>query len=149
MKIVTLFVFIIYATVSEARMDKNELKDWLQSRETAKLIKDFGGQGVVCSRTKLKPGSLEGVREWFKTLKERQDALIAFTEEGVSLESVFIEKSGDDYFLIFYMRSDDFKKTYEAIQKAMLPITVFHYNCWQTYCEKETEIMEMVFDLER
>ena len=130
-------------------MDEKELKEWLQSRKTTKLIEDFGQGGVVCSRTKLKSGSLDAVREWFRTLKERKEELIAFTEEGVSLESVFIEKSGDDYFLIFYMRSENFKKTYEAIQKAMLPITVYHFNCWQTYCEDETETLELIFDLER
>jgi hypothetical protein len=130
-------------------MNEDELKEWLKARTTPKKIENFGNQGVVCSRTKLKPGSLDGVREWFKTLKERQDELIAFTEEGVSLESVFIEKSGDDYFLIFYIRSDDFKKTYEAIQKAMLPITVYHFNCWETYCEAGSEVLELMFDLKR
>lgn len=129
-------------------MNKNELTTWLQSRVAVRKIETIGHK-VVCTRTKLKKGALESVRKWFQTLKERKDELLAFTEEGISLESVFLEKSEDDYFLIFYARSNDFKKTYEAIQKAMLPITFYHYNCWQTYCEDSSDIMELLFDLER
>lgn len=129
-------------------MNENELTDWLETRNATSEVKNITSK-VVCTRTKLKKNSLDGVRKWFQTLKERKEELLAFTEEGISLESVFIEKIGDDHFLIFYARSDDFEKTYEAIKKAMLPITVYHYNCWQTYCEEESELLELVFDLER
>lgn len=148
-----LFIFICshcFTATQEVLMDEKEVREYLHSRDklTDEIV-SFSPQGVVCSRTKLKPNSVEGVREWFKTLKSRKDELLAFTEEGISLESVFLEQVGDDHFLIFYMRGDDFKKTYEAIQKAMLPITVYHFNCWQKYCEDDSKPLELLFDLER
>ena len=141
--------FLPYLPLWSDSMDTQQTKEWLESRELIKKVSDFASRQVICTRTKLKKDGLDGVRKWFQTLHDRKEELLAFTEEGISLESVFIEKAGDDYFLIFYARSQDFKKTFEAIQKAMLPITVYHYNCWEAYCEKESEILELVFDLQR
>ena len=129
-------------------MDMREVKSWLQSRNIPNSISKVRPQ-VVCTRTKLKKGSLDAVRKWFQTLYDRKDELLAFTEEGISLESVFLEKSGDDDFLLFYARSDDFEKTYKAILKALLPITVYHYSCWKSCCEDDSETLEVLFDLER
>ena len=46
-----------------------------------------------CVKIKLKPNSLEKVREWAQTINERKDeALATLRDEGVILETVFLDQ---------------------------------------------------------
>lgn len=47
-----------------------------------------------CIKIKLKPNSLEKVREWTKTMNERKDkALATLRDENVILETVFLDQT--------------------------------------------------------
>ncbi len=50
-------------------------------------------------KIKLKPNSLEKVREWAKTLNERKDKVIeTLRDESVILESVFLDQNSEGDF---------------------------------------------------
>ncbi len=63
---------------------------------------------VICKRIRLKPGSLPRVYEWAATLTQRRDeALATLKDQGVVVESAFLERAADGDFLVYYMRADD------------------------------------------
>jgi hypothetical protein len=108
-----------------------------------------GCNQVLCGRIKIKAGALEEVREWFKILTDRKDELLyAFSQEGVWLESVFLEHAQDGDYLIYYTRQDDLEKVYTTLGKLGLPIRLFHVECWKKHCE-ECIVLEPLFDLQR
>ena len=52
-----------------------------------------------CVKIKLKPNSVEKVREWAKTINERkEEALATLRDEGVILEAVFLDKTAKAIF---------------------------------------------------
>ena len=55
---------------------------------------------TICIRTKLKKGSLDDVRKWFQTLRERPDEVLqSLEDEGVIVESAFLDKQDSDFLL--------------------------------------------------
>ena len=91
---------------------------------------------TICIKTKIKPGHIEKVRLWFRTLLERRDeTLETLRNEGVVVESAFIDKQGDDLYLIYYMKAENIDKAYEVFTKSTSPIDLYHKDCWKKHCE--------------
>lgn len=104
---------------------------------------------TVCFRIKLKPGSIEGVRIWFKTLKEREaETLKTLENEDVIVESVFLDKHGENFYLIYYMKAKSIANAREVAKKSLLPIDVYHKECREKFCE-EYEKLEPLLDFHR
>jgi hypothetical protein len=54
-----------------------------------------------CVKIKLKPDSIEKVHEWARIINERKtEALATLHDEGVILESVFLDQNSEGDFLI-------------------------------------------------
>lgn len=108
-----------------------------------------GAEKVICVRALLKKDQVDAVRNWFHTLQHRKyEVLETFREEGVWVESVFLEKAGEDDYLIYYLRADDVQQAMAIFQKSSHPIDLFHKDCWKKYIEMAT-VLEPVFDLQR
>ncbi len=61
---------------------------------------------TVCVRVRLKPGSVERVREWAAELNRRRDEVSAtLRDEGVVVESVFLDQAASDDFLVYYLKA--------------------------------------------
>lgn len=104
---------------------------------------------TVCFRVKLKAGSLEGVRKWFQTLRERSAEVIQTLEqEEVYIESVFLDKIGNDDYIIYYLRAKDIAHARLVTQKSTLPIDVYHKECKQNYCVENIKL-EPLLDFHR
>lgn len=104
---------------------------------------------VICTRTKLKKGVLQDVRHWLKTLNDCKDEVIeTFRDEGVWVESAFLEKVGEDDYLVYYMRADDVQQAKAVCQKSSHPIDHFHRECWRKFADT-TSVLELAFDLQR
>ncbi len=85
------------------------------------------GAEVDCVRMKLKPGSLERVREWQAELAGRQDeVLVTLVDEGVFIESVFLEWAIDGDYLIYYMRGRDLAKNRDTARRSPHEIDEYH-----------------------
>ena len=102
----------------------------------------------ICVRVKLKEGMLEEVRQWFHTLMNRSaETLESLQNEGVIVESTFLDRQPSGDFLIYYLRAQDIEKAMDVFQNSSLTIDAYHKECWSKYCEKSTHL-EQLFDLD-
>jgi hypothetical protein len=127
------------------------MDDYYESRTDGVLEQalEKGCNQVLCGRIKIKDGALNEVKYWFQTLNSKKEELLyAFSQEGVWLESVFLEHAKDGDYLIYYTRQDDLKTVYEVLAKLGLPIRLFHVECWKKCCD-ECIVLEPLFDLQR
>lgn len=76
---------------------------------------------------KLKPDSLDRVREWAKAINKRKDeALATLRDEAVVAESWFLLSLDDGDYLLAYMRAKDMKKAHEAVKDSLHEIDALH-----------------------
>jgi arabinogalactan endo-1,4-beta-galactosidase len=102
-----------------------------------------------CVKIKLKPNSIEKVRTWAKTINERKDeALATLRDEGVVLETVFLDRTTEGDFLICLMRAENFERAKKAVQKSVHAIDEYHQN-FKKECWMDDKKLEMLIDLDR
>lgn len=102
---------------------------------------------VVCARVKLKPGSLPQVRAWAAHLHaHRAEALRTLDDEGVSVESVFLETGPDGDSLVYYLRAADIDAAFEIARRSEAVIEQYHrrfkHDTWL-----EVNRLELLVDL--
>jgi hypothetical protein len=102
-----------------------------------------------CVKIKLKPNSIEKVRAWARTIDERkEEALATLRDEGVMLETVFLDQTSEGDFLIYLMKAESFEKAKEAVKHSAHAIDEYHQNfkkeTWET-----GKKLEMLIDLDR
>ena len=103
---------------------------------------------TICIKTKLKKEFISEIRLWFQTLKERVDeTLVSLENEGVIVESAFLDTQGDDLYLIYYMKAKDISQAYDAFNKSTLEIDHYYKECWKKYCEGRV-VLEELLDLD-
>jgi hypothetical protein len=104
---------------------------------------------VLCSRIKLKPGSLPRVREWARVMQERRDEALATLEaEGVYEEIVFLDSSEDGDYLVIFMRAADMDRAQEVGRTSETPIDQYHKAFKRDVIESGRGL-ELLIDLER
>lgn len=102
-----------------------------------------------CFKIRLKPGSMERVREWAKTMNQRRDeALATLRDETVVAESVFLDRTEDGDFLIYYLKAGSFEKSAEVAQKSLHEIDEYHRRFMQETRVDGTKL-ELLLDLDR
>lgn len=100
-----------------------------------------------CIKIKLKPGCLDRVRAWAAEVNRRSDeALATLRDEGVVIESVFLDSTDQGDFLIYYMRAADFVRASEVAAHSTHPIDAFHRQFKQD-CWAESRQLEPLIDL--
>lgn len=104
---------------------------------------------TICIKTKLKKELIEEVRQWFQTLKERMnETLESLENEGVFVESAFIDNQGEDLYLIYYMKAEDISRAYAVFANSNLAIDDYHKKCWKKLCEGRV-VLEELLDIDR
>ncbi|MBI1309015.1 MAG: hypothetical protein GC129_04040 [Proteobacteria bacterium] len=103
-----------------------------------------------CILVKLKPGSLPRVREWAHTLHttRRAEALATLADEGVTLESVFLESRPDGDYLIYIMHARDMEKAHQVAKRSLHSIDAYHRKFKDETWESRTSA-ELLVDLWR
>jgi hypothetical protein len=102
----------------------------------------------VCIRVALKENSVNSVKEWFRTLMERrEETLESLRNEGVIVESAFLDRHPNGDFLIYYMRAKDIETAINVFQNSSLAIDAYHKSCWGKYCGESTPL-EQLLDLD-
>lgn len=102
-----------------------------------------------CVKIKLKPDSLGKVRMWAKTLNDRKDeALATLRDEGVIIETVFLDQTGEGDFLIYVMKAESFEKAKKAVKNSVHAIDQYHQN-FKKECWEDGQKLEMLIDLDR
>ena len=102
-----------------------------------------------CVKIKLKPNSIEKVREWAHIINFRQDeALATLRDEGIVLETVFLDQTGEGDFLIYLMKAESFEKAKEAVRKSIHSIDELHQN-FERETWEDSKKLELLIDLDR
>ena len=101
-----------------------------------------------CIKIKLKPGSIQKVREWARVLGERRDeALETMRGESVVLETVFLDRTSEGDFLIYVMKAESFEVAERAALESANAIDAFHQRFKRETWE-EGKKLELLVDLE-
>jgi hypothetical protein len=81
-----------------------------------------------CVRIKLKPGKLDRVREWARTLNEtrRDEALATLRGESVIIEAYFLDRTDDGECLIAFMKAESFEQSRRAVEASSHDIDRYH-----------------------
>ena len=102
-----------------------------------------------CWKIKIKPDSIDRVREWARTINERSgEALATLRDETVIIESVFLDRTENADYLIAIMRAESFEQSGEAVRKSAHEIDQYHRQFKRDTWEERTEL-ELLIDLER
>ena len=102
-----------------------------------------------CFKIKLKPDSIERVREWAKTINERKsEARASMKDEQVILETVFLDQTSEGDFLISIMKAKSFEKSRESVQKSVHEIDQIHRKFKAETWENHITI-ELLIDLDK
>ncbi len=82
-----------------------------------------------CIKIKLKPNSIEKVREWARVINRQKDeALATLRDESVVLETVFLDQTAEGDFLIYVMKAESFEKAKDVVQTSLHSIDKYHQN---------------------
>ncbi len=76
------------------------------------------------------------------------ETLQSLENEWIFVESAFLNKQGNELYLIYYMKAEDISRAYEVFTKSDLDIDHYHKNCWKKYCEGR-EVLEELLDIDR
>ncbi len=102
-----------------------------------------------CVKIKLKPGSLDRVREWADEISRRSDeALETLRDEGVIVESVFLDCTNEGDFLIYYMKAESIERAKEVVKKSVHSIDNYHQKFKRDTWESRNKL-ELLVDLDR
>lgn len=102
---------------------------------------------VNCSRIRIKPGSLDAVREWARTIwARRTEAVATLVDERVQCESVFLEHASDGDFLVYYMRGENLGASHDVAKSSRHAIDEYHQQFMREHTEHRTQL-ELLVDL--
>ncbi|MDF3822677.1 DUF6176 family protein [Leptospira sp. 96542] len=104
---------------------------------------------VICVKVRLKPNSLDRVRAWASEINARRaEALETLAKEGVWIESVFLDRSPEEDYLVYYMRSDSIEQARTAAIESTASIDAFHSK-FKREIWIEVRKLELLVDLQR
>ncbi|HEU4450452.1 MAG TPA: DUF6176 family protein [Gaiellaceae bacterium] len=96
-------------------------------------------------KVRLKPGALPRVWEWAAELKRRRDEVNAtLRDEGVILESVFLDQTDDGDFLIYYMKAHSLDEAARVAQHSRHAIDRFHQDFKRETWESRTSLTPLI-----
>ena len=102
-----------------------------------------------CAKIKLKPNSLERVREWAETIQRRRaEAIETLRDESVIIEAYFLDSTREGDMLIAFMKAESYEKSKQAVEKSTHDIDRYHQQFKRDVWES-VEALEMLVDLDR
>jgi len=103
-----------------------------------------------CFKIRLKPDSIERVREWAKTVNNirRGEALATLRNETVIFEAAFLDSTVEGDFLIYIMKAESFEKSQKAAASSTHEIDKYHQEFKRETWEGGSQL-ELLVDLDR
>jgi hypothetical protein len=99
---------------------------------------------TLCIRVRLVPGSVQRVREWATELNARRDEVMAtLRDEGVRIESVFLE--GET--LVYFLKADSVDQAREVYARSEHAIDAYHQRFKDETFAGQTQL-ELLIDFE-
>lgn len=104
---------------------------------------------TIGAKIKLKKDSIPEVHAWAQELNRRiKEAMETLRDEGVYLETVFLDRADDADYLIYFMKVVDAKKAGKIAQKSKHAIDAFHKQ-FKKDCWIEKQPLELLIDFDR
>jgi hypothetical protein len=104
---------------------------------------------TIGAKIKLKKGSLAETKAWALELNNRiKEAMETLRDEGVYLETVFLDRASDADYLIYFMKVLDIEKAGKIAQKSKHAIDVFHQQFKKNYWVS-SQPLELLIDFDR
>lgn len=101
-----------------------------------------------CVKIKLKPESLKRAQEWRDELTKRRDETKqTLIDEGVFWEAAFLDKQGDDDYLIMVVKYENDEKLQKAVAQSQHDIDMYHRK-FKKDTRESWEKLENILDLE-
>ena len=95
-------------------------------------------------RVRLEPGSLLRVREWAAELNARRDEVLAtLRDEGVRVESVFL----DGETLVYYLKADSIDQARDVYARSEHAIDTYHQRFKDETFAEQTQL-ELLIDFQ-
>jgi hypothetical protein len=103
---------------------------------------------TACVKVRLERGSLDRVRAWAAELNRRgSEVLATLRDEGVVVESVFLDRTDDGDYLVYYMKARSLEAAREAVDRSHHAIDAYHEQFKQdTWASRER--LELLIDFE-
>jgi hypothetical protein len=119
------------------------------SEQNWKVIrKDSEMSETLCLKIKLKPGSLERVKEWSLEINRRKDeAMETLEAEGIIVESFFLDSTEHGDYFIQYIKIENFERGKAIADSSSFLIEIYHRAFKQAVFEN-TQQLELLLDLE-
>jgi uncharacterized protein with GYD domain len=104
---------------------------------------------VQCLKIRFRRDKVDEAVRWVQSLKERQEEVAQLLDaQGVRIESLFLERSGQDVYLYQYVRANSLEQAYEAFMRSQSQINIetreFMEGTWE-----DGQTLELVADFER
>lgn len=95
---------------------------------------------------KVKKDFLEVIREWSRTLNSRKDEVLKTLEqEGVFIETAFLDKQGDDFYLIYFIKCTNLDNALKVFAASDAAIDSYHRKVMSdSLCQSES--LELLID---
>ncbi|MCP4442684.1 MAG: hypothetical protein GY810_27580 [Aureispira sp.] len=98
----------------------------------------------------LKPNVIEKVRAWAKELNSRpQECMESLEEEGIYLETVFLDQTSIGDYLIYILKMQDEEKAHQVAQQSTRTIDAFHQQFKKECWAGPGQPLEPLIDLDR
>jgi hypothetical protein len=102
-----------------------------------------------CVKIKLRSGSLDRVREWAAELNRRADEVLAtLRDEGIVVESAFLDSTDEGDFLIYYMKAESLERAREVGRKSAHAVDEY-YHQFQRETFESGKQLELLIDFDR
>ena len=102
-----------------------------------------------CVKIALDEASLPAVRKWAATLRAREDEVLAtLRDEGVVVESVFLDQSAAGCYLIYFIKALDLDRANQVAARSTHAIDDFHKR-FQREHWRERSRLELLVDFDR
>jgi hypothetical protein len=103
---------------------------------------------IVCSKIKLKPGSLERVKQWVNELNQRKDEVIQTLQaEGVLIEAAFLDSTEQGDYLIYFIKVENYERAHEVFKHSTFAIDAYHKE-FQQATHESSQKLDVLIDFE-
>jgi Family of unknown function (DUF6176) len=101
-----------------------------------------------CVRIKLKPHALEKVRAWAHEVNARKsEAYEILKDEGVFIESAYLDEIAGDHYLIYFMKADDLSHSAKVDSSNSESLGAYHQQ-FKKECWESVKVLENLIDLD-
>ncbi len=97
---------------------------------------------------KIKKEFLDEIYKWSSTLNAREDEVLkTLKREAVIFEAAFLDRQGEDVYLVYFMKCKNIDKALEILNSSRDPIDLYHKKVLsESLCQSES--LEVLIDFE-